>query len=527
MRLIFVTGGVLSGLGKGVTVSSIGLLLKSRGFDVTAIKIDPYLNVDAGTINPYEHGEVFVLNDGGEVDQDLGNYERFLNVNLTKDHNITTGKVYSTVISAERKGKFLGQTVQIIPHITNEIKKRIIEIAKGHDITLVEVGGTVGDIESMPFLEAIRQIKNDYPNKVLFIHTTYVPELVVVGEQKTKPTQHSVRELRSIGIQPDMIVARSRRWLEEKTIKKISLYSNLKENAVISAPDVNTIYKIPLLFEKQGVTNYILNRLKLKGKKSDMLEKLKELIKNIENAKREVKIGLVGKYTKLKDAYISHNEAFVHISANTGIRVKEVFIESEKLENKSFTLEGLDGILIPGGFGSRGIEGKINAIKYARENKIPILGICLGFQLMVVEYARNVLGLKANSTEFEKKTRNPVIDILPEQIGIKSLGGTMRLGSKKVIIKRGTQAFEIYKKKIIYERHRHRYEVNPKYVSKLENAGLIFSATDEERKRMEMLELKNQFFIGSQFHPEFKSRLMNPSKLHLALVLSAFNQIHN
>ena len=522
MRIIFVTGGVISGLGKGITTSSIGFLLKSRGLDVTAIKIDPYINIDAGTMNPYQHGEVFVLDDGGEVDQDLGNYERFLNINLTKDHNITTGKVYSAVISAERNGKFLGETVQIIPHITNEIKKRILEIAKKHDITLVEVGGTVGDIESMPFLEAIRQIKNEYPDKVLFVHTTYIPKLNVVGEQKTKPTQHSVRELRAAGIQPDIIIARGSEWLEDKTKRKISLYSNVKKNSIISAPDVNTIYEIPLIFEKQKLTEYILKKLKINGKKNDLLEKLKILVNNIKNSNRELNIGIVGKYTKLKDAYISHNEAFAHVSAKTGIKINEMFIESEKLENKNLDLlNNLNGIIIPGGFGSRGIEGKINAIKYARENKIPILGVCLGFQLMVIEYARNVLGLKANSTEFEKRTKNPVIDLLPEQIGINNLGGTMRLGSKKILIKKGTNAFKIYKKKIIFERHRHRYEVNPKYISKLENAGLIFSATDEERKRMEILELKNQFFIGSQFHPEFKSKLMNPSKLHLALVLSS------
>ncbi len=521
MRIIFVSGGVLSGLGKGITTSSIGFLLKSMGFDVTAIKIDPYLNVDAGTMNPYQHGEVFVLDDGSEVDQDLGNYERFLDINLNGNHNITTGKVYFDVIKKERRGDYLGQTVQIIPHVTNEIKKRIIDIAKEHEITLVEIGGTVGDIESMPFLEAVRQIGNEYPN-TFYIHVTYVPEIDVVGEQKTKPTQHSVMKLREVGIQPDAIVVRSRRFLEEIPRKKIALYSNLPEKAIFSAPDVDIIYKVPLILESQGLSSYILKKINLKNKKPD-LSKLKEFLDKIENSEREVKIGIVGKYTKLKDAYISHNESLTHVSGHLGIKIKKEFIESEILEKVSpqKILNGLDAILIPGGFGNRGIEGKINAIKFARENDIPILGVCLGFQLMVIEYARNVIGLKdANSTEFSK-TKNPVIDLLPEQFQIKNLGGSMRLGSKKIILKKGI-VYDLYKKKIIYERHRHRYEVNPKFIDKLEDGNLKFTGTDEDGIRMEVLELKeNNFFVGTQFHPEFKSRIFNPSKLHLGLIKSS------
>ena len=527
MKYIIVTGGVISGLGKGITTSSIAKILQSRGLKVTAIKIDPYLNYDAGTMNPYQHGEVFVLDDGGEVDLDLGNYERFLDINLTSEHNITTGKVYLTVIQRERKGEYLGKTVQIIPHITEEIKRRIKRIAIGSmsDVIIIEVGGTVGDIESMPFLEAMRQLRMEEGEKnVFFVHTTLIPSVDVVGEQKTKPTQHSVKELRSLGIQPDMIVGRAKEKLTEETRRKISLFCDVPYEAVVSAPDAKSIYEVPLIFEEQGVGEYILGKMQLRGERPRWKE-WKRYLERLYNPKEEVTIGIVGKYVHLKDSYISHRESFTHVSSALQTKINLRWVDSEDVEEKGVKLlEGVHGILIPGGFGPRGTEGKIMAAQYARENKIPFLGVCFGFQLAIIEFARHVLGYEdANSTELAN-TEHPVIDLLPEQRNVDKMGGTMRLGAQKVLIERGTMAYRIYGREEIYERHRHRYEVNPEYIQEFESHGLHFSGKDVSGTRMEIFELKNHpFFMGSQFHPEFKSRPLNPSPLHLALVRAAID----
>jgi len=524
-KFIFVTGGVVSGLGKGITSASLGMLMKSRGFRTTNIKIDPYINYDAGTMSPYQHGEVFVLDDGGEVDLDLGNYERFLNTNLTFDHNITTGKVYSSVIEKERRGDYLGATVQVIPHITNEIKDRIRRIAEDYDVVVVEIGGTVGDIESMPFLEAARQMQlEEGRENVAFVHVTYVPKLKVVGEQKTKPTQHSVKELRSLGIQPDAIIARSEDPLEEGARKKISLFTNVPEEAVISAYDVEDTYEVPLLLEREGLGKYLTRRLGLEDREPE-LRAWEEMVRRYKCLKEEVEIAIVGKYVKLADSYLSIKEALKHSSVANDVKVKIRWIEAEDLEKEGFKLlEGIHGIIVPGGFGARGSEGKIMAIQYARENDIPFLGICFGFQLTVVEFARHVLGLEgANSTEINPQTPHPVVDLMPEQRGLDKLGGTMRLGAYPIKIKKGTLAHRVYGKELIYERHRHRWEVNPEYIEQLEKAGLVFSgiAGDDER-RMEILELpEKHYFIATQFHPEFKSRPMNPAPVFRGLVKAA------
>ncbi len=535
MKYIAVTGGVLSGLGKGIAASSIGRLLKARGFKVTAIKIDPYLNVDAGTMNPYQHGEVFVLGDGGEVDLDLGNYERFLDEALSSEHNITTGKVYLSVINKERDGKYLGKTVQIIPHITDEIKRRIRRVARESraDITIVEVGGTVGDIESMPFLEALRQMHREEGGHAnfLFIHTTLVPILGTVGEPKTKPTQHSVKELRAIGIAPDIILARSEKPLPRDIKRKISMFCDVPERAVISAQDVNSIYEVPLNFEKQGLTDYIIERMGLNNGYEEDIREWERFVKRLKNTKGEVEIAIVGKYTGLKDSYISHKQALIHCSAETGVGVKMRWLEAEDIERGKAEdfLEGVDGIVIPGGFGNRGIEGKMMAIRYARENGIPFLGICLGFQLATIEFARNVLGMKgADSTEFDKNTPYPVIDLLPEQLEVKKMGGTMRLGEQKVIIQKGSTAHKLYGKTEISERHRHRYEVNPDFIDDIQEGGFIFTGKDEEGIRMEIGELEEHpYFIATQFHPEFKSRPMKPAPVYLGLLKAAIEYRKN
>ncbi len=516
MHYIVITGGVISGLGKGTITSGLSYLLKNSGFNVTNIKIDPYLNYDAGTMNPYQHGEVFVLDDGGEVDLDLGNYERFLDTSLTSNNNITTGKIYKEVIEKERRGDYLGSTVQIIPHITNEIKNRIMKAAKGYDIALIEVGGTVGDIESMPFLEALRQMKSERNDEIIFGHVTLIPESG--NEQKTKPTQHSVKELRAIGIQPDLLFCRSEHPLNNESRKKISLFTDVRESGIISAYNVENVYSVPDLMEKQ----HILDRIKeLYGMEDHRFNyTLENFVKNIKNPRETVSVGVIGKYIDMHDAYISHKEAFSHVTGNTGIAVNIKWIDSDNLIKTAEDLNGLDGILIPGGFGYRGVEGKIIAAKYARDNNIPYLGICLGFQVSIIEISRNLLGLKkANSTEFDPETEYPVIDILPEQKNIKDLGGTMRLGSKKVLIHDNTIAKSLYQKNIIYERHRHRFEVNPEYIKSLENSGIIFSGTDEEKIRMEIMELKNRDnYIATQYHAEFKSRPLNPSKVHLYFI---------
>lgn len=524
MKYVIVTGGVLSGLGKGITVSSIGKLLESRGLSVTAIKIDPYLNCDAGTMNPYQHGEVFVLDDGAEVDLDLGNYERFLDINLTRDHNITTGKVYREVIDKERRGDYLGQTVQIIPHITDEIRNMIKEAAEksGSDVTLVELGGTVGDIESMPFLEAVRQLHIEVGHKnCVFVHITLVPVMKVVGEQKTKPTQHSVKELRAIGIRPDAIVGRAKDLLAKGIKEKISLFCDVPVNAVISAPDARNIYEVPILLEKQGLTDFLLERLDLKTGGEDLKE-WKAYLDKLDNPEREVEVALVGKYTHLKDSYISHAEALCHTSALTRTKINIRWVEADdEIPNQTPSkLEGVDAVIVPGGFGKRGALGKMEAARFARENKIPFLGICLGFQLAVCEFSRNVLGLDgANSTEFDADTPHPVVDILPEQKKVKDLGGTMRLGAHPVIIKEGSMAHELYGSTEISERHRHRYEINPEYIEQIEELGLKFTGRSPDGRRMEIMQLEGHpYYCASQFHPELKSRPMRPAPLYVGLI---------
>jgi CTP synthase len=527
MKIIVVSGGVLSGLGKGITSSSIGRVLKARGLKVTAMKIDPYLNFDAGTLNPFEHGEVFVLDDGTEADLDLGNYERFLDTNLTSDHVVTTGKVYGSVIDKERTGHFLGKTVQIIPHVTNEIKSMIsnVGIKAGADVVIVELGGTVGDIESMPFLEAARQMHSEMGHEnVLFVHTTLVPVLGTLQEQKTKPTQHSVRELRAQGIQPDVIVARSEKPLDDSARKKIALFCDVPLEAVVSAPDAKSIYQVPIFLEEQGLTDYLLARMNLKLK-ADGLSEWKKFLSKVMNPKHEVKILLVGKYMDQRDSYMSHYEAFTHAGAELETRVKFLRMEAEEISRPESLrmLEEADGILIPGGFGTRGIEGKIEAIKHARENKVPFLGVCLGFQLANIEFARNVLGMHdANSTEFDPHTSHPVIDLLPEQKSVTRKGATMRLGAQQVIVEKGSRAAKLYGATDIMERHRHRFEVNPHYIDRLQEKGMKFTGRSPDLQKMEIAELDGHpFFIGSQFHPEFRSRPSRPAPLHYGLVKSA------
>ena len=526
MKYVIVTGGVLSGLGKGISTSSIGVLLKSKGLRVSAVKIDPYLNVDAGTMNPYQHGEVFVLDDGAETDLDLGNYERFLDVNLTGDHNITTGKVYRAVIEKERRGDYLGKTVQIIPHITDEIKALLRAVGEKEraDIVLIEMGGTVGDIEGMPFLEAVRQLGQEVGKEnVLYVHTTLVPIMGAVGEQKTKPTQQSVRELRASGIQPNVIIARGERSLEPDVKKKIAFFSDVPVDGVISAPDASTIYDVPLLFDGQGLTEYIMKTLNLPQKEEDLKE-WRAMLERLKNPEKEVTIALVGKYTHLKDSYISHIEAFHHASAASRVKVNLRWVESMDIEKKGTKLlEGAEGILVPGGFGDRGIEGKIAATRYAADHDIPFQGVCLGFQLATVGFARETLGLKdANSSEFNPKTPYPVVDLLPEQRTVKDMGATMRLGAHEILLDENSKTAKLYGSTAIFERHRHRYEINPDYIAKLEAGGLRYVGRSDGGRRMEVLELKGHpYFIASQFHPELRSRPFRPSPIHLGLVKAA------
>lgn len=514
MKYIIVTGGVMSGLGKGITTASVGRNLKNRGYNVTAIKIDPYINIDAGTMSPFQHGEVYVLKDGGEVDLDLGNYERFLDTELTRDHNLTTGKIYQSAISKERRGEYLGKTVQIIPHITNEIKDRIRKVSakSGADICLIEVGGTVGDIESMPFLEAVRQMhREEAEEDIAFIHVTLVI-LDAQKDQKTKPTQHSVKELRELGLSPDVIVARCNEPLLEKTRSKISLFCDVPVEAVISAHDSNDIYEVPLQMENQGLTEYLMSKLNLSTISMD--DSWEKMVERMHNAKTEIKVGVVGKYTHLEDSYISINEALKHAAIECGCCLNVDWINSEKFDEDPDAVKMVadyDGLLIPGGFGERGVEGKILAIRYARENNIPFLGLCLGMQLSVVEFARNVVGLDgANSTEFDEDTPYPVIDILPEQKNIVDMGATMRLGDYEAVLREGSLAEKIYGSQNIIERHRHRYEVNPNFVERIEAKGMIFSG--KNKNRMEIAEIPDhRFFFASQFHPEFRSRPGKPS----------------
>ncbi|NPB05841.1 MAG: CTP synthase [Aquificae bacterium] len=521
-KVIFVTGGVLSSIGKGVTSASIASILESMGYKVTLQKFDPYLNVDPGTMSPYQHGEVFVTEDGAETDLDLGHYERFTNAVLTRDNNVTAGRIYYDIVRKERKGEYLGATVQVIPHVTNEIKAWIRKVARGVDVAIVEIGGTVGDIEGLPFLEAVRQLAMELgkPNYA-FIHVTYVPFVKAAGELKTKPTQHSVKELRAIGIQPDVIVARSEFELPENIKRKIALFTNVREDAVISAPDLEYIYEVPLKFKQEGLDKLIADLLGLEYREPD-LSKWEKIVQTLREAKEEVEIAIVGKYIELKDAYKSLIEALTHGGIANKVKVKLRWVNSETVDPER-DLKGVDGILVPGGFGERGVEGKIKALQYGREKNVPTFGICLGMQMMAVEFARNVLGLKdAHSTEFDPDTSHPVIDILPEQRGIEELGGTMRLGAYPCILLEGTKAFDIYKKKEIYERHRHRYEFNPAYRETFEKAGMIVSGQSPDGRLAEIIELKDhRWYVGCQFHPEFKSKPFKPSPIFADFIREA------
>ena len=530
-KYIFVTGGVVSGLGKGITASSIGRLLKSRGINVTSIKIDPYLNIDAGTMNPFEHGEVYVLDDGGEVDLDLGNYERFMDLHLGMDNNITTGKVYRTVIENERRGEYLGKTVQIIPHITNEIKRRITAVARqsGADVAIVELGGTVGDIESMPFLEAARQLGRDLGREenVMFIHTTLIPIMGSVGEEKSKPTQHSVKELLSIGIQPDILVCRTDAPISDDIRRKIALFCNVEPECVIQNATASTLYEAPLLLEHEGLSSVVCRRLGLDCPEPDLAE-WKAMVGRIKGAHRAVKIALVGKYVQLHDAYLSVAESLNHAAAANDAVMEIKWVDSEELteENIASVLGDCSGILVPGGFGDRGIEGMILAAKYARENDVPYLGICLGLQIAVIEFARHVLGWKdANSAEFTADSQHLVIDLMPEQQGITAKGGTMRLGKYPCVLSPESKAYEYYGEGLIYERHRHRYEVNNDFREEIVARGLLPVGMSPDGSLVEMVENPAcKWFVAAQFHPEFKSRPNKPHPLFNGFVKAALER---
>ena len=512
-KYIFVLGGVMSGLGKGIAASSIGYLLKQAGVRVNIMKLDPYLNVDPGTMNPYQHGEVFVLDDGSETDLDLGHYERFIDVNMTKDNNATSGQIYSKVLERERKGEYLGETVQVIPHVTDEIKDRIraLNIPKKYDVIICEVGGTVGDIESLPFMEAIRQLSLEvgYHNHML-VHVTLLPFVKASGELKSKPTQHSVMKLREIGLAPDMILCRSEHPIDQSVRDKIALFCNVRSDHVIEGRDVSSIYEVPLAMHEQNAGQLIKERLKIE--KTPHLGLLKRFISSYNNPKHDVTIAMCGKYTELIDSYKSVMEAFVHAGVENNSRVSVKWIQTDRIKNNKTAKKAfsdVNGILILPGFGSRGGEGKIRSSKYARENKIPFLGICLGLQCAVIDFARNVAGLKnANSTEFDKKTKYPVIDLMESQKAVKIKGGTMRLGAYDCEIKPGTRAYAAYRKKKISERHRHRYEVNNRYRNRLEKSGLIFSGVNSDLGVVETIEIKDHpWFVAGQFHPELKSRV--------------------
>ncbi len=530
---IFVTGGVVSSLGKGITAASIGLLLKNRGLKVSIQKLDPYLNVDPGTMSPFQHGEVFVTADGTETDLDLGHYERFIDENLTKYCNVTAGSIYWSLLKKERKGDFLGGTVQVIPHVTNEIKDSIIKLAKDNkpDIAITEVGGTVGDIESLPFLEAIRQIKKDVgKDNVLYIHLTLVPYIGTASELKTKPTQHSVKELRSIGIQPDIIVCRTDRALTEGAKKKIALFCDIEANAVVEAVNADNIYEIPLMLNKQKVDDQVVELLSIKAKSAN-LDKWQAFVDRVRAIDKEVCIAIVGKYVQLPDAYLSVYEALNHAGISYDHKIKLEWVDAEQLSASEVKnmLSKADGILVPGGFGIRGIEGKISAVKYARENNIPFLGICLGMQCAVVEFARNVAGLKgANSSEFEPKTPYPVIDLMEEQKDRQDMGASMRLGNYTCSLQPETTAANLYGVKSVEERHRHRYEVSNKYRQQLQEHGLILSGLSPDKKLVEIVELKDHpYFVAAQFHPEFKSRPIKPHPLFKGFVHKAIELKNN
>ncbi|MBI2604863.1 MAG: CTP synthase [Deltaproteobacteria bacterium] len=526
-KYIFVTGGVLSSIGKGIASSSIGFLLENSGIKVTMIKMDPYINVDPGTMNPFQHGEVFVLEDGAECDLDLGHYERFTGCTLTRKNNFTTGQVYETVIQKERRGEYLGKTVQVIPHITDQIKSNVLEAAKDAELTIVEIGGTVGDIESLPFLEAIRQFKFDAgAGNTLYVHVTLVPYIGAATELKTKPTQHSVKELREIGIQPDILLCRSDRPLPKDAKEKIALFCNVTPDCVFSAPDVKTIYEVPVNFHKEGLDDVIKDKLGIWTSKPDFSE-WEKLVTKLKGPLREIKIGIVGKYVDLKESYKSLNEALIHAGVMNGARTELVYIDSEELQKGRGTelLEQVDGILVPGGFGERGIEGKIKAIEYARTRRKPFFGICLGLQLAVIEFARNVCGMReATSYEFSPDDPCAVITVMEDQKSVTHKGGTMRLGAYDCHLMRGTKAHEAYGRDVISERHRHRYEVNNDFRKQLEGKGLVVSGVCKAPKAelVEMIELADHpWFVACQFHPEFKSKPLTAHPLFTAFVRAA------
>ncbi|MFQ5847751.1 MAG: CTP synthase [Candidatus Methylomirabilales bacterium] len=521
-KFIFVTGGVVSSLGKGLAAASIGCLLESRGLRVTLLKFDPYINVDPGTMNPFQHGEVFVTDDGSETDLDLGHYERFTSAQVTRDNNVTTGQVYHNVIMKERRGDYLGGTVQVIPHITDEIKRVIYRVSKGVDVVIVEVGGTVGDIEGLPFLEAIRQFKGDVGREnVSYVHLTLVPYIETAAELKSKPTQHSVKELLQIGIQPDVLLCRTDRILPKELKAKIALFCNVSERAVITAKDVSSIYEVPLVLHSEGLDNILVEKLNLDAREQD-LEAWERIVQKIHNPATVTTIAVVGKYLDLKDAYKSLTEAIAHGGIANDCRVEIRAVEAEQIEQEGpkECLHDVAGVLVPGGFGMRGIEGKIAAITYAREEGVPFLGICLGMQCAVIEFARQVCGLKgANSHEFDPETSHPVIDLMPEQRGITNLGGSMRLGAYPCLVREGSRALQAYGTEEISERHRHRYEVNNEYRGPLESHGLVISGMSPDGKLVEMVELVDHpWFIGCQFHPEFKSRPQHPHPLFRAFI---------
>ena len=528
-KYIFVTGGVTSSLGKGIISASLAKLLQARGLSVTIQKLDPYINVDPGTLNPYEHGECYVTDDGAETDLDLGHYERFLNVNTSQDNNVTTGKIYQSVINRERKGDYLGKTVQVIPHITNEIKDHIIQLGKDdtYDVVITEIGGTVGDIESLPFIESIRQLKWDLPGKVLFVHLTLIPYLSTSGELKTKPTQHSVKTLLEYGIQPDILVCRTEYHLDSDLRKKIALFCNVEQKCVIESIDAKTIYEVPLLMKEEKLDEVVIEKLSLQGKDHYELNKWNTFLNHLSDPESTTEIALIGKYVELKDSYISIAESLIHAGAENKTRVNIHWIHSSEMEgeNVSQQLSKMDGIIVAPGFGSRAVEGKINAVKFARENQVPFLGICLGMQCAVIEFARNVIGFKeAHSTEINSDTPYPVISMMEEQKQLKNLGGTMRLGAYDCHVEKDSLLHKIYENDVISERHRHRYEFNNKYVKDFEENGIVFSGKNKANNLMETIEIPDHpWFIGVQYHPEYKSRVVNPHPLFINFIKAALS----
>ncbi len=529
-KYVFITGGVTSSLGKGIIAASLGKLLQSRGFRVTIQKFDPYLNIDPGTLNPYEHGECYVTDDGAETDLDLGHYERFLNVTTSQSNNITTGRIYNNVITRERKGEFLGKTVQVIPHITDEIKSNFYKLGQNgdYDVVITEIGGCVGDIESLPFIEAVRQARWDHgPNNFLVIHLTLIPYLSAAKELKTKPTQHSVKQLLEAGIQPDILVCRTEHHLPLEVKKKLALFCNVQLNSVIEAMDAESIYDVPLLMKKERLDERVMSKLKLTSKTPIDLETWKDFLGKLKNPTQEVTVGLVGKYVSLPDSYKSIIESFTHAGAAVECKVNLKLISSEEIHHENFEskLQELDGILVAPGFGERGFEGKIETVKYAREQKIPFFGICLGMQVAVIEFARNVLGLEnANSTEMDPNTPHPVIALMEEQKKIDQMGGTMRLGSYACDLKKGSKSAIAYGKTKIQERHRHRYEFNNAYLEQIQNKGMIATGKNPETGLVEIVELKNHpWFIGVQFHPEYKSTVLTPQPLFVRFIQAALD----